>query len=209
MLIPYTARFTFVIFLVSVLFSLFIIQPGLRIAGVLMPRQAFIIEHTLLWKMGWWLWLAAIFSWMLLLVALLWSYLPAHRVATMLVTGVTLMAATLAIVGVIVWMAILPIAVTTVNANEMTPMVDAFALGLIGAGCFMGGTATAWICFDLFQQRLLPGGWILFGFFAGLCALPTPLLLPTPYALFCAWICWLIWSLFLAMHRRLPRPLVE
>lgn len=183
--------------------------PGLRITGVHFPRQSWLVENTFFWTWGCWMWLAAIFGWMWLLVALAWHYLPAHRLAAMLQSGLIIIAAVLSISGVIVWMAVLPPAMQQTTATTLAPLVDALALGLIGGGAFMGGAVTAWIGVDLYRQRVLAHRWLWLCVLAGLCALPTPFLLPLPYLLLAAALCWWCWSLYLALQPRLPSPFAE
>lgn len=194
----------------SVLFYTMInMLPGLRLTGVHFPRQGWIVDHVFFWTWGWWLWLLAIFGWMWLLIALAWTYLPAHRIASMLQSGLMLIAAVLAMSGVIVWMGVLPPAMAQTTATTLAPLVDALALGLIGGGAFMGGAVTAWIGLDLYQQAVLPRSWLCLCILAGLSALPAPFLLPFPYLLLVAAICWWLWSLYLAFQPRLPTPFAE
>ncbi len=91
----------------------------------------------------------------------------------------------------------------------LTPLVDALALGLIGGGAFMGGLVTLWIGLDLYRQGLLAQRWLALCLLAGLCALPTPFLLPFPYWLIVAALCWWGWALYLAFQSRLPSLYAE
>jgi hypothetical protein len=209
MKIQNAARFNTIIWLGALFITLFSLRPGLRITGVHFPRQGWIVDNLILWNWGWWLWLAAIFGWMWLLVALAWTYLPAHRVASMLQSGLMLIAAVLSISGVIVWMGVLPPAMMQETATMLVPLVDALALGLIGGGAFMGGAVTLWIGVDLYQQGVLPRPWLWLCLLTGLGALPTPFLLPFPYLLLAAALCWWIWSIYLALQPRLPSPFAE
>lgn len=209
MKVPNASRFNVVILLAAVAFTLLISRPGLRVVGVQFPRQGWILENALFWQIGWWLWLAAIFGWMWLLIALAWTYLPAHRVASMLQSGLMLIGAVLAIAGVTIWMGSLPVAMAQADATALILLVDTLALGLIGGGCLMGGIVTAWIGLDLFQQRVITRPWTVVCMLAGLIALPTPFLLPSPYHLLVAAICWWLWALYLALLPRLPSPFAE
>lgn len=209
MKIQQAARFNALLWPAVLFYTVFTMAPGLRITGVHFPRQGWIVENNLFWSSGCWFWLLAIFGWMWLLVALAWSYLPAHRMASMLQSGLMLIGATLTISGVIVWMALLPPAMAQATATTLVPLVDALALGLIGGGAFMGGIVTLWIGFDLYQQAVLPRPWLWLCILAGLAALPAPFLLPFPYLLLVATICWWIWSIYLALRPRLPSPFAE
>lgn len=209
MKIQNAARFNAIVWLVVLLFTGFVMRPGLRITGVHFPRQGWIVDNPLLWSLGWWLWLIAIFAWMWLLIALVWTYLPAHRIASMLQSGLMLIAAVLAISGVIVWMGVLPPAMTQATATTLAPLVDALALGLISGGAFMGGAVTAWIGLDLYQQGVLPRPWLWLCIVAGLAALPAPFILPFPYLLLVGALCWWLWSIYLARRPRLPSPFAE
>ena len=74
------------------------------------------------------------------------------------------------------------------TATTLAPLVDALALGLIGGSALIGGAVTAWIGWDLYAHKALSRTWLCIG--AGLCALPTPLLLPFPYLLLLAALAW-------------------
>lgn len=206
----FAARFSGLAFLVAGLYTLFVMRPGLRLVNGFDLRQAWVLDRALLWQLGWWLWLVAIFSWMVVLIVLHWSYLPAHRVEGMLQSGLMLIGAVLSIAGILVWMAALPaVFVQSDTVATLTPLVDALALGLLGAGLMMAGLATAWVALDLLRQKVLSRGWLFFLFVAGLCALPSPILLPNPSPLFVALACWIIWCGWLATRSHLPSPFVE
>jgi hypothetical protein len=209
MKVQQAARFNAICWPAVLFYTVFTMAPGLRITGVHFPRQGWIVENNFFWSSGCWFWLLAIFGWMWLLVALMWSYLPAHRLASMLQSGLMIIGATLAISGVTVWMAVLPPAMRQESATMLTPLVDALALGLIGGGAFMGGIVTLWIGLDLYRQGLLAQRWLALCLLAGLCALPTPFLLPFPYLLIVAALCWWGWALYLAFQSRLPSLYAE
>lgn len=209
MKIQQAARFNALFCPAVFFYTLIGMTPGLRVAGVHFPRQGWLVENEFFWASGCWFWLLAIFGWMWLLVALMWSYLPAHRIASMLQSGLMLIGATLAISGVIVWMAVLPPAMRQENATLLAPLVDALALGLIGGGAFMGGIVTFWISLDLYRQGVLATRWLALCLLAGLGALPTPFLLPFPYLLAVAALCWWGWALYLAFQSRLPSLYAE
>ncbi|MEZ4866927.1 MAG: hypothetical protein R3C14_36735 [Caldilineaceae bacterium] len=206
MKIPNAARFNMLIILAALPFTLLELRIGIRISGVHFIRQGWILEHPFFWQWGWWLWLAVIFGWMWLLITLMWSYLPAHRVTTMLQSGLMLIAAVLAISGIIVWMAALPQIMTQENAAALIPLVDALALGLIGGGALMGGAVTAWIGLELYQQQVLSRLWVPLLIMSGLAALPSPFLLPNVYGLLLAALCWWLWAIYLAFLPCLPSP---
>ncbi len=210
----YAARFTLVIFLGAAVYTWLQMRPGLAAVGMEAERQAWLALHSGLWSLGWWLWLAAIFSWMWLLVALAWSYLPAHRLAAMLQSGLMVIAAVLAIAGVTVWMAVLPAAGqlggAAVGAGEtLAPLVDLLAMSLVSAGCFMGGLVTSWIAWDLIRQKALTRFWLWLLVLAGLALAPAPFLALHPYPLAAALGFWLVSNLWLATRQRLPSPFSE
>jgi hypothetical protein len=209
MKISYAAAFSGTIFLIAILFTAFIMRPGLRTTGVLLPRQAWVLESQLMWSVGWWLWLLAIFSWMLLLITFMWRYTPAHRVPTMLQSGLMLIAAVLAIAGVVIWMGALPVAADQIESTGAMLLVDTLAMGLLGAATFMGGLVTAWIGIDLARLKKLTWLWLTPGILAGLFAAPSPFLFPNVYHLLISGALWLIWCLFLATRRNEPKAFAE
>lgn len=210
----YPARFTTVVCLSAAAYTWLQMRPGLMTVSMTVERQAWLAQHGALWSLGWWLWLAAIFSWMWLLVALAWSYLPAHRMAAMLQSGLMVIAAVLAIAGVTVWMAVLPAAgqfgSATAGAGEtLAPLVDMLAMSLVSAGCFMGGLVTSWIAWDLIHQKVLTRFWLWLLVLAGLLLAPAPFTALHPYPLAAALGCWLLCTLWLSTRRRLPSPFSE
>lgn len=209
MKIQQAARYNAVLLPAVLFYTVITMAPGLRVAGVHFPRQGWLVENTFFWASGCWFWLLVVFGWMWLLAALAWSYLPAQRLASMLQSSLMLIGATLAISGVIVWMAVLPPAMAQTSATTLAPLVDALALGLIGGGAFMAGIVTVWIGLDLYRQGVLARGWLTLCLGAGLCALPTPFVLPFPYLLAVAALCWWGWALYLAFQPRLPSLYAE
>jgi hypothetical protein len=209
MRIFYAAGFSGVSFLVAALYTAIMIRPALPSTGTPLLRKNWLIEHAGLWELGGWLWLIAIFSWMVLLVALMWSYLPAHRLASMLQSGLLVIAAVLAISGVITWMALLPLLAASEDIDHMVPLVDGLALGLLGAGFFMGGAVTSWIGFDLVKDNHFPLAWLLPPMAAGLIVLPSPFLLPRSGFLLFAALLWIGWCAFMITRRRLPSAYTE
>lgn len=208
--VPYAARFSTIVFLIAALYTSLQMRPGLATGGVLATRQAWFLLHSGQWSLGWWFWLLAIFGWMWLLIALAWTYLPAHRMAGMLQSGLMVIAAVLAIAGVTLWMAGLPVAIGPGNAGgSMALLVDTLSIALLSAGCFMGGGVTAWIAFDLMHQKMLSRRWLWLLVFAGLCLAPAPFIALHPYPLFAALCFWLLWGLWLSTRRHLPSPFSE
>lgn len=209
MKISYAAAFTTLAFLVATLFSLLVAAPGFRVASQLPLRQQWFAAAAALWAVNGWLWLLAIFSWMVLLVTFMWRYTPAHRVATMLQSGLMLIAAVLAIGGVVVWMAVLPTALAAEDAGSVVPVVDALALALSGSGLFMGGLVTAWIGVDLLRLEKVTWPWVAGAIIAGILAAPSPFLLPNVYHLLAGALVWCVWGLFLATRPEEPSPFAE
>ncbi len=183
---------------VAVLYSLFVMRPGLRIVGVSFPRQAWILEHPFLWSLGLWLWLAVIVGWVGVLISLLGAYAPLHRISTMLQCTLLLIAAVLAIAGLAVWMAALPAALRLPSVNELLMLVDEFALGLLGVGALLGGITTSWVALELMRFSPLQKRWMTMAALAGALMAPSPFLLPFPWHLLAAAICWLVWTLYLS-----------
>jgi hypothetical protein len=206
---PLAARFSIATLVAAVLYAFLIMVPGLRIVGVSFPRQAWIAENPMLWSLGLWLWLAAIFCWMWVIVSLMWAYLPAHRISSMLQSGLLIISATLAICGVVVWMAALPAVLPLQSVNELLPLVDSLALGLLGAGALMGGVVVSWNAIDLMRHSPLRRGWVAVAVAAGVLMAPSPFLFPFPWHVVGAAACWLFWTLYLASMHRLPSAYPE
>ena len=199
------ARFAGIVFVLAGLVTLLGLGPGL---DPLAERAVWFADHGGLWALGGWLWLLAILAWMVLLVSFLWSYSPAHRIATMLQSGLMLIAATLTIAGVLVWMNLLPPVIE--SGGEMAVFVDGLAMTLCGAGLFMGGIVTAWIGLDLRRMDKLPDGWVLPGILAGLLLIPTPFLLPRmTITLWLALAVFVAWCAVLAFQRKQPAAFPE
>jgi len=195
--------------LVALGYALWIMSEGLDVFGSLPSRQTWLLEHRRAWDVGLWLWLLAIFAWMLLHVTLIWSYLPAHRIATMLQSGLLIIAAGLGVGGVVVWMAVLPAAMTTAIASEVVRLVDTLALGFMGAALFMGGVVTAWQAYDLAKLGFLPVAWVVPPMLAGLVIVPSPFLLPGGWHIAAAVIVWGGWCLFVVSRRAIPSAYAE
>lgn len=203
------ARFSGFAFFVAGLFTFFFARTGLRVVGVLLPRQVWVVENAPLWMAANWLWLLAIFSWMVLLVALMWSYSPAHRISSMLQSGLMVISAVLLIIGVVVWMNLLPYGAGRENAIDLLAFVDTLVLSLFGAGFFMGGAVTAWIAIDLIRLDALPKSWMAPLIFAGACWAPSPFLFPRFELLALGFLLWIGWCLFLGTRRALPSAYAE
>ncbi len=203
------ARFSGLSFLIATAFAIFVSRTGYRIIGVTLPRQVWIAENPTLWAVGNWLWMLAIFSWMVVLVAFMWSYSPAHRISSMLQSGLVIISAVLLISGIVVWMSVLPYSADQPNAAELIPLIDSLALGLLGAGLFMAGTVTAWLGLDLIRLNALSREWALPAVLAGLCLLPTPLLLPRFTLIAAGLLLWLAWCLVLGTRKSLPSAYAE
>lgn len=200
MKITNAARYNAILWPGTLFYTVVNMLPGLRVTGVHFPRQGWIIDNPFFWTWGCGLWLMAILGWLWLLVALVWHYLPTQRMEFILQLGLIIIATGLAISGGIVWLAMLPAAMMQPTATTLVPLVDALALGLIGGGALIGGAVTAWIGVDLYRRKALSRPWLWLCIGAGLCALPTPLLLPFPYWLLLAALAWWGWSIYLALR---------
>jgi len=202
------ARFAGIVYGITGLVTLFGLGTGLDGMGNPAARQAWFAANGGLWTLGGWLWLVAIFAWMVLLVSFLWSYSPAHRIATMLQSGLMLISATLAISGVLVWMNLLPAVVK--SGGELVAFTDGLSMTLAGAGLFMGGIVTAWISVDLRLMDKLPNSWVLPGILAGVLLIPTPFLLPRiTITLWFALAIFVAWCAVLAFQRKQPAAFPE
>jgi len=203
------ARFSGIVFLIASLYTFFLSRTGFDSTLAVLDRQTWFADSGLLWMGVGWLWLLAIFSWMVLLVAFIWSYLPGHRIPTMLQSGLMVISATLAIASVIVWMNILPFVAGREDAQAYMPLVDRFALTFLGAGLFMGGAVTTWIIYALMHEKFIPRSWAIPGIIAGLCFLPAPILLPRPQLIIYGMIVWMLWCAFLGTRREMPDAFSE
>ena len=209
MKVIYAARGALSACIVALLVTLIYARTGLRIVGVLLPRQAWLVEHRAVWAASWWLWLLVVFAWMVLLTALMWHYLPGHRFNSMLQSGLMVIAATLTIGGILIWMNVLPWAAGQTMANEFVALADTLAFTLLGAGFFMVGAVTAWIAFVLMRLASLPVWLSLPGLLTGLAFLPTPLVLPNPLPIAVGLLFWLIWCTLLALRKSMPNAYPE
>lgn len=199
------ARFAGLAALLALALGGTVLQPGLAVAEAWEPRQAWLQRHGLRWMGGGWLGLVAVFAWMVFLVALMHHYVPAHRIATHLQMGLMLMGALLLVVGILVWMGVLP----AVEDGATVLLVDRLALTLMGGGLFMAGAVTAWIGLDLGRLQKLPWRWLWPGILAGLATTPSPFLLPGGAHLTVALALWIVWCGVFAFRRRLPPPFPE
>lgn len=206
---PIAARFSMATLLAGLLYALTIMRPGLRIVGVSFPRQVWLAENPAIWALGLWLWLAAFFCWMWVIVSLMWEYLPAHRISSMLQSGLLIISATLAISGIVVWMAALPAVLPLQSVSELLLVIDNLAFGLLGAGALMGGVVTSWVAVDLMRYSPLHRGWLAMAAITGALAVPSPFVLPFPWHLVAAALFWLIWVVYLGRMHRLPSAYPE
>jgi hypothetical protein len=209
MKIRYAAMLSAASLLIAGLYTAAVMRKGLRIATVLLPRQVWIMDNTGSWSLGVWLWLLALFGWMVLLVTLMWSYLPGYRVSSMLQSGLITISAVLAVTGLVSWMAATPYAARLDQASFLMPLIDAFVLGLLGAALFMGGAVTAWIGWDLSRLDTLNVYWGVPAIAAGLLATLSPFALPMPWHLVISGILWLAWCLFLISRKEIPNAYSE
>ena len=199
------ARFAGVVLLATYAYTRLYLGPGLDTTLAWSQRQEWLATHGLAWSLGGWLWMLAVFAWMLFLIALMHEYTPMHRVATNLQSGLVLISAILLLIGILAWGNVLPRMATPETAG----LVDALALTLLAGGLFMAGGVTAWIGVDLSCLEKLPPAWVGPGVLAGLCALPTPFLLPRTALLHVGFVSLLAWYAFLGSRRRLPSAFPE
>lgn len=202
-------RISLLAFILAATITFWKLAIGLAVTGVQIRRLGWIVENSVTWSLGWWLWMAAIFCWMWLLVSLSWGYLPAHRVQGMLQSGLMIIAATLAILGVIVWSSLLPIIATRSGVADWLDWVDGLALALLGSALFMAGIVTAWIGYDLWRQEYFPSKWCVLHIAAGLLLVPSPFLFPFYWHLAVSLLFWLAWCAYLATRPQMPHAFPE
>ena len=192
--------------LVASVYAYVVMRPGLMMAEEWSARQIWLSGHAAAWQLGWWLWMLAIFAWMVFLVVVIWAYAPAHRVSTMLQSGLMLIAAILAVIGVLGWMAVLPQAAKQGLDAGVVGLIDAAVLGLLSAALLMGGAMVAWLTLDLWRLGKLPLAWLWPGLAAGLCVIPSPLLLPAgwPHLAIVGFALFIGWCIYLSMPAKWP-----
>ena len=168
------------------------------------------------WGLGGWLWLLAIFAWMIFLAALMHSYSPVHRIGSIVQSGLLIIAATLLIVAVLFGMNRFGLAEIGNGGNNPAgtlaiwqALIEQIALTILESGLVMGGGLTAWICVDLVILGKLPLRWMAPGAVAGILALPSPLLLPESRHLVIALVAYCLWCLVLGMKSSLPAAYPE
>lgn len=161
--------------------------------------------------LGGWLWLLAILAWMTLLVTLMYSYSPIHRVTTTMQSGLTLIAAVLLILGVLLAMNRLElVSASQASFSASAPIglmlasVEQIAITLLEAGLLMGGGVMAWISVDLVLLGKLPALWMAPGVFAGFVLVPAPILGLSSWQLLTALAGLLVFCLVLGVRRSLP-----
>lgn len=204
------ARFAGAAALAAGIYSLLVLRP-IYFQSVQTPHlQEEAEASSWQWELGGWLWLLAIFTWMILLAAMKHYYSPVHRISTNTQSGLTLIAATLLILGVLVGMnrfglkGILegnsPVE-TIATAGEF---VDYIALTILAAGLLMGGGVTTWICVDMVILNKMPVSWMVPGAASGVLSLLSPILLPEIRHLLVALPVYCVWCLVLGMRYSLP-----
>lgn len=194
------ARFAALIQLLVLVLGLVGLSAPLAVESSWEARQVWLAQNGWLWQVSGWAALAGIFGWMAFLVALMHIYSPAHRVATMLQSGLMLLSAGMLIAGVTVWMALLPGAAD----GEWAAFIDRLALAFLGGGLFMTGATTGWIALDLALLKKLPWGWMLPGILAALCWVPAPFVLPAPLLPLTGLALFLLWAAFWGTRPSLP-----
>jgi len=192
------------------IYSLFILRQVYLLTGIAHNTRDLPEESLWQWGLGGWLWLLAIFSWMVLLVALKHYYSPVHRISSSIQSGLMVIAATLLIAGIVAGMNRIGL-VYALNADQpdgsitaIEKIVELFALSLLEAGLLMGGGVTTWICIDLVVLKKLPVAWMVPGAAAGVLALFSPLLLPELRHLLIALFAYCVWCLILGFRTSLP-----
>ena len=197
------------------MYSLLVLRP-FYLQFAQSPAQQRLAEGSLWqWDLGGWLWLLAIFAWMVLLVALKHRYSPAHRISTSLQSGLIGIAATLLIVGVLAGMNRFALAGILNGGLQLELLhvagilVEHVALTALEAGLLMGGGVTTWIAIDLVVLNKLPTLWMVPGAVAGVLSLVSPLLLPELRHLLIALLAYVVWCLVLGLRTFLPAAYPE
>ena len=204
------ARLAGIAALAAAIYSLLVLRP-IYLKSVQVHEASRLAEDSLWqWRLGGWLWLLAIFTWMILLVALKHYYSPVHRISSMLQSGLVVVASTLLIISVLGGMNLFgltrilggghPVARLDIYLN----LVEHFALTFLGAGLLMGGGVMTWICIDLVILDKLPTSWMVPGAVAGVLSLLSPFVLPVLMHLLVAVLAYCAWCSILGLRVSLP-----
>ena len=206
----HAARFTGSTVFAAGIYSFLLVRPRLGQLGETSDRPTLAAESPIYWELGGWLFLLAIFAWMVFLVTMMHTYSPVHRISTNLQKGLLTISATLLIISVLVGMVRFRLSLpaltgcTAADTVFWPEFLNQIALTTLGAGLFMGGSLTAWICIDLVILNKLPAMWMAPGAFAGILSLLSPLLLPAMLHLVAALVAYLAWCLVFGLKRALP-----
>ncbi len=206
----HAARFTGSTAFAAGIYSFLLLRPLFGQFGQASGRQSAAEESPIYWELGGWLLLLAIFAWMVFLVTMMHTYSPVHRISTNLQKGLLPISATLLIISVLVGMVRFRLSLPALTGSTAADVVfwpellNQFVLTTLGAGLFMGGSLTAWICIDLVVLNKLPTKWMAPGAFAGILSLLSPLLLPAMLHLVAALVAYLAWCLVFGLKRALP-----
>ncbi len=206
----HAARFTGSTAFAAGIYSFLLLRPLFSQYGQTSGQQMAAEVSPLYLELGGWLLLLAIFAWMVFLVTVMHTYSPVHRISTNLQKGLLPISATLLIASVLVGMVRVRLALPDLTGDSAADvslwpeLLVQIALTTLGAGLFMGGGLTAWICVDLVLLKKLPAKWMAPGAFAGILSLFSPLLLPNMLHLLAALIAYLAWCLVFGLKRALP-----
>lgn len=192
------------------IYSLLVLRPVYLQTAQMQPTQELAKESLWQWGLGGWLWLLAIFAWMVLLVALKHDYTPVHRISSTIQSGLVVIAATLLVIGVLAGMNRFGLTEFLSGGNSVETftiyglLVEQVAFTILEAGLLMGGGATTWVCIDLVVLNKLPTLWMVPGAVAGFLGLLSPLLLPELRHLLIALLAYCVWCLLLGLRNSLP-----
>lgn len=206
----HAARFTGSTAFAAGIYSFVLIRPLFSHYGQASGQQTAAEESHIYWELGGWLLLLAVFAWMVFLVTMMHTYSPVHRISTNLQKGLLPISATLLIVSVLVGVARFRLSLPSLTGSTaadvalLPDLLNQIALTTLGAGLFMGGGLTVWICLDLVLLDKLPAKWMVPGAFAGILSLLSPLLLPNMLHLLAALVAYLAWCLVFGLRRALP-----
>lgn len=194
------ARLTVLLFISAPAFTFGALARGLAVTSIQFRRLGWIVEHPILWSLGWWLWLFGIFGWLGLSLLLIWTLFPQQRIQCILQSAFLVVAAVLAAVAALFWMATLPMVAQQQSMIALLPWIDSLALRWLGLALFLAGATTVWIGIDAWRVQFFPTWVNAMLVVSGLLVLPSPFLFPYYWHVVIALLCWLVWCAYLALQ---------
>ncbi len=207
----YAARFAGVTFLIAGIYSTSVLQPIYKLMIDGQQQSSWLVEVMPRWSFGGWLLLLSILAWMTLLVTLMYSYSPVHRVSTTMQSGLIVIAALLLILGILMGLTRLEVLAAGnggPNLLATTPLgvslLENTAVAVLRAGLLMGGGVSAWIGIDLARLKKLPPLVLAPEIIAGVVMVPAPFTGLATWQLLIALAGFLVFCLVLGARRTLP-----